>query len=461
MTDETTPLPGNDSQPPGSRIAFERLRERTDELELIISGLLAFALLTVPGRIFDSWAANAIHVEGLFEYALQFGFIVSAGLSYALGFAFIVHMAIRGYWIGLIGLKSNFPAGIRWERVPFMGAVTRAFYQQRIGDLGNTIDQADRAASILFAMTILFALTMAWVGVLAVVMILLGGTIGSTFRGGEQATRIVLVAAYFGFIIAGLAPVVLEKLIARREAAGKPSPVLRRTVRGLLRGLGLLIPQRLIAPVQLTLQSNLNGRGFMAVYIVVIALAMLIGGAQVFNSALFAMINRYDVLTTEAVDHGMLSAHYESLRSEHDVLLHYPMIPADRIAEADLRLFIPHQPKRDNPLARERCTALADGRNTAEGEAAATQARACIASLWRVTLDGKPLSLDDFVPIERRDLGLRGLVGYIPIGALPPGRHDLRLAWNPQGEKTGPMRRRDYRIPFWFTPGIDQAVAGD
>ena len=461
MTDETAPQPGNEGPPPGSRVAFDRLRERTDELELIISGLLAFALLTVPGRIFDSWAGNAIHVEGLLEYALQFGFIVSAGLSYALAFAFIIHLAIRGYWIGLIGLKSTFPAGIRWERVPFMGAVTRSFYQERVSDLGNTIDHADRAASILFAMTILFAVTIAWIGVLAVVMILLGGTAGSVFHGGEQVTRFILVAAYFGFLIAGLAPVVLEKLIARREAAGKPSPALRRTVRGLLRFLGFVIPQRLIAPVQLTLQSNLNGRGFMAVYIVVIALAMLIGGFQVFNSALFAMINRYDVLTSEAVGHGMLSAHYESLRSEHDVLLRYPMIPADRIAEADLRLFIPHQPKRDNPLARERCTALADGRNPAEGDVAATQARDCIASLWNVTLDGEPLSLDDFVPIERRDLGMRGLVGYIPIGALAPGRHDLRLAWNPQGEKTGAQRRRDYRIPFWFTPGVDQGVAGD
>ncbi len=461
MTDQTMPPSDAEAQPPGSRVAFERLRERTDELELIISGLLAFALLTVPGRIFDSWAKNAIHVEGLFEYALQFGFIVSAGLSYALAFAFIIHLAIRGYWIGLIGLKSTFPAGIRWERVPFMGTVTRAFHQERVGDLGSTIDLADRAASILFAMTILFALTIAWVGVLAVVLILLGGTVGAAFRGTEQVTRIILVAGYFLFIAVGLAPVVLEKLIARRQAAGKPSPGLQRTVRGLLRLLGLMIPQRLIAPVQLTLQSNLNGRGFMAVYIVVIALAMLIGSVQVVNSALFSMINRYDVVTSEAVDYGMRSAHYESLRSEHDLLLRYPMIPADRIAEAHLRLFIPHQPKRDNPLARRDCSALADGRNAAQGELAATRARDCIASFWRVTLDGKPVSLDDFVPIERRDLGMRGLVGYLPIGALPPGRHDLRLAWNPQGEKTGPQRRRDFRIPFWFTPGIDQGVANE
>ena len=49
MSQSTEPVPGAGpvDPPPRSRVAFERLRERTDELELIISGLLAFALLTV------------------------------------------------------------------------------------------------------------------------------------------------------------------------------------------------------------------------------------------------------------------------------------------------------------------------------------------------------------------------------------------------------------------------------
>lgn len=461
MTDQTVPVPAADNQPPGSRVAFERLRERTDELELIISGLLAFTLLTVPGRLFRSWAASAVHVEGLYDYALQFGFLVSAGLSYALAFAFIIHLAIRAYWIGLIGLKSTFPDGIRWARVPFMGEVARAFYQARVGDLAGTIDRADRAASILFAMTILIAVTIAWVGVLAFALILLGGIVGSAFEGGQEVTRFVLVAAYVLFIVTGVARLLLERVIARRQAAGRPSPGLQRTTRGLLRVLGIVIPQRLIMPVQLTLQSNLNGRGFMAVYVVVIALAMVIGSVQVLNSSMFSMINRYDVLTSESVDNGMLSAHYESMRSDHDLMLRYPMIPSDRIAEAHLRVFIPHQPRRDNPLARTGCPALPKGRNRAEGQVAADQGRACIASFWRATLDGKPLALDDFLPIERRDLGMRGLVGYVPIGGLPPGRHDLHLVWNAQGGTRGPMRRREFRIPFWFTPGVDQGVVAD
>lgn len=457
-TPSTTPLAG-DGPATGGRIAFERLRERTDELELIISGLLAFALLTAPGRIFEAWARNSVHVDGVFDTVLQFAFLIGVGLCYSLAFAFISHLAIRGYWVGLIGLKSTFPDGIRWDKVPLMGPVSRPFYEKIVGDLSGAIDRADRAASILFAMTILVALLMAWMGVLVVAGSLLCGLVGSLFEDSERATGIALLATYVLFMVLTVAPLLVEKLVVRRQKSGRPSPALSRLALVLLRVVGFIIPQRLISPVQLTLQSNLPSRGFMAVYFLVIVLAMLFGGVQVVNSARFSMLNRYVVVTGEAVDHGMLGAHYESMRSEHDVLLRVPMIPSDRISEAYLRLFIPHRPKIDNLLARERCPALAHGDNLASGPDAARRAVECMAALWTVTLDGQPVALDDFVPIERRELGLRGVVGYLPLAALPPGRHDLRLAWNGQdGGASGMMRKREYRIPFWFTPGIELAV---
>ena len=60
-------------------------------------------------------------------------------------------------------------------------------------------------------------------------------------------------------------------------------------------------------------------------------------------------------------------------------------------------------------------------------------------------------------------IGVEAMVpatGRTVVGlSLPPGRHDLRLAWNGQdGGASGMMRKREYRIPFWFTPGIELAV---
>lgn len=458
MGSSTDPAPANgDAAPPATRVAFERLRERTDELELIMSGLLAFTLLTVPGRIFDAWARNSVHLEGTSDVVLRFVFLVGVGLCYSLAFAFISHLAIRGYWIALIGLKATFPDGIRWDRIPLMGEVSRPFYQKVVGDLGVSIDRADRAGSILFAMTILVALLMIWIGVLTVAGSLLCVLIGSLFADSERATRIAMVVIYVVFMLASVAPMVLEKLVTRRTAAGRSSPGLARLTRAALRTIGSIMPQRLISSIQLTLQSNLPSRRFMVVYVLVIALAMVFGGIQVVNSTSFSMLNNYDVITTEAVDHGMHSAHYESMRSEHDVLRIYPMVPSDRISDTHLRLFIPHRPQIDNRYARDACPLPADDRATT-GARAAQRAVDCLASLWTVTLDGEPVPLQDFVPAERRDLELRGLLGYIAIADLAPGRHDLHLLWNAGGGKEGLLREREYFIPFWFTPGVEQAT---
>ncbi|WP_457319782.1 hypothetical protein [Stenotrophomonas sp. P5_B8] len=431
---------------------FARLRERTDELELFISGLLAFALLAVPGRIFDAWAGSTVHTEGVYAYALWFGFSTSVGLCYVVALALIAHLAIRGYWVGLIGLKIHFPDGIRWDRIPLMGPVSRAFYRSRVVSLEQVIASADRAASTLFSATLLFALTMTLIGVGSVLLLSVAGLVGALLGDTDRIALIMVAVVFAALLLVSTVPLVMEKQVARRQAQGKPSAGLERAVHRVLGVSQWLIPMRLLLPVQLTLQSNLYARNFMVAYFVAIMAAMTIGGVQTISSATFSLFNRYEVMTSEAVENGMLSAHYEALRVDHDRLRRYPMIPSDVVQGAMLRLFIPHQPQRDNPQARQRCTALPGGENARVGQDAARAAVQCLALLWTVTLDGKPVALDGFVPMERRDLEMRGLVGYLPLSALPPGRHDLLLVWNADSDAKGAGRRREYRIPFWYAP---------
>lgn len=436
----------------GRRIAFERLRERSDELELLISGALAFALLTLPSRLFEAWVGNEVHAEGVLWFGLQVGCMLAIGLCYALGIAFVTHLAIRGYWVGLIGLKANFPNGIQWDRLPLVGPVSRAYYRTMLGDLGDVIDRVDRTASVLFASTIIVAIGLVWTGLFGVVMVVPSLLIGLLFEDRDKATFICFGAINAIVIAITIGIAVLDKLVARREAQGQPTPGLQRMTLALLRILTPLLPLRLIAPVQLTLQSHLGARGFALVYYVVPTVSLMFGAAHIVGSVGFSMLSPYPVLTSEAVDHGMASAHYESLRGPDDVMLRYPMIPSDRIEARQLRLFIPHRARLDNPLARTACPGLEKGHNEAEGIAAARQATACLGSMWTVTLDGAPVQLGAFLPAERRDLGMRGLLGYIDLRNKAPGRHDLRLVWNGASEEKGPQRKREYVIPFWYDP---------
>lgn len=437
---------------PEATARFGRLRERTDELELFISGLLAFALLAVPGYLFDAWARSSLHTEGMYFQVLWFGFSISVGMCYVLAVALIAHLTVRGYWIGLIGLKSHFPKGIDWERLQQMGPVSRAFLKARDGGLDGSIERADRLATLLFSTTLLAVQTLAGTLVVAVLTLCAAMAIGALAGGAERVGMTVVATVLTSLFALALVPAVLERAIARRQRRGQSSDRQQRWLQRFLGAMQRIPLLRLMQAMQLTLQSNLRSRSFMVAYLLAVMVAMVLGGVQVLGSLKFSLFNRYQVMTDEAVEHGMLSAHYESLRSAHDQLLPYPMIPSDTISGARLRVFIPHRPQRDNPLARQHCTALPGARNEATGMQAANAAVECLSRLWQVQLDGTPVDLHDFMPMERRDLDMRGLVGYLPTAGLAPGRHDLSLVWNAEGGTRGGDRRREYRIPFWYAP---------
>lgn len=454
---DTTPEPGQSGQggPDGAvpqpRIAFERLRERTDELELIISGLIAFALLAVPSRLFEAWAQADVHAGSFGQFVLMFGYMIGAGLCYTLAGAFIVHLAVRGYWVGLIGLKACFPDGIRWERIGTLGPISRDYYRARLPDLMSAIERADRAASVLFAMVTLTGLLILWSGVALIVVLGLAWLFGLASGVGESIALLVAFGLYVAVMTAVTVSALVDAVLVRRRPALAQRRWLRRMVERLLAFYGWLLPQRLILPVQLTLHSNTSGRAFVLALFTIMFLAPVVGIGHVVGSRAFSVIGAYEAIDGQAVEHGMASAHYEDQRGPGDRLLRWPMIPSDQVGRAHLRLFIPHLPARDNPLLAKRCQ-LPDG-----GEAAAVRATrlACLAGLWTVSLDGAPVALDGFLAAERRDLGLRGLQGYLPMADLAAGQHDLLLVWNAGGGAQGGSRERRFHIPFWLSPGYD------
>jgi hypothetical protein len=104
-----------------SRISFERLRERTDELELLISGLITFALFSMPGWIMDRYAEFYAGLSATLLPLASALMSMGVGICYLLGAAFVMHLGSRAYWVGLIGLKSVYPDGIRYDRLGTAG----------------------------------------------------------------------------------------------------------------------------------------------------------------------------------------------------------------------------------------------------------------------------------------------------------------------------------------------------
>lgn len=425
------------------RVAFERLRERTDELELIISGISLVALVSLPAWLFAKWVHLDTHVDGLLGQVVAICIPMAIGLSYTLAGAFLVHLVARAYWVGLIGVRSVFPLGIRWERIESVGPITRHQLRERAGS-DDPIDSADRFASVVFAVVSLITLSILIVGFVMFSMVLLADLIARAVGASAGATPYILFAVVGVFFACGVVPTVLDRgTAALRPKERTPSPRLVRVVRAFNRVQGVVFPLRLVHPVQLALESNMPRRTFSVAFGLLILFTNIIGVMQTATADRFALIGNYAYEGDADVREGVRSAHYEDMRGTDDALLRVPMIPSDRVSEPFLRLFLPYIPRRDNRVLQQRCPVFDE----------ASARRACLSGLWTLSLDGQAFDAKDFDFAERRDLGLRGLQGYLPIGHLTPGRHELILVWNADAKSTrGERAPARHVIPFWFAP---------
>ncbi|HRP86403.1 MAG TPA: hypothetical protein PLS34_02635 [Gammaproteobacteria bacterium] len=432
-----------------------RLRDRTDEIELIISGLTTFALFTLPGWLFERIAEHYTHLSVTWLIGGTMMLVVLTGLCYGLGTCFLVHLLARAYWVGLIGLRTAFPRGIDWQRTPGIGPVTRQRYRERLPDLQTAIERSDRLASSLFAVISVIALGIFWIGALVAVTGTVGGLVGARFG----ATNVGIEIAFFTLIgLAAGTPVLLWLLdagLAARWPRLQQAEWFRTLLGGLARVNGWLVPQRLVLPVQLTLQSNTRPILFIMLFTLAIISIVMIGQLSYGRATRFTLSNEFHYLGDAQLGGvAFRSSYYEDMRDGRDRLRAWPTIPSFEQRGSAIRLFLPYRPLRDNLVLERLCP----------GEDAALGA-GCLRRLWSVSLNGVAIDLGGFLAGERLDLGMRGLVGAVPLEHLAPGIQVLTVVWNPDAdEHDAPLddrysaARLGYEIPFLFAPDYEREL---
>lgn len=438
-----------------SRQELARLRDRTDELELIISSLTTVALFTLPGWLFERYAESYTHLSMTLVVSGGAVVPVLTGLSYGLGACFLLHLLARAYWVGLIGLRAVFPQGIDWSRTIGIGPLTRERYRQTLPDLQAAIERSDRFASSLFAVISVIAIAIIWVALLLTLTATAGGLVGGRFGATNQG----IIYASLGLIIIAAGTTLLlwlmDAVLAKRIPALQQAGWFRWPVAALGRINGWLIPQRLVLPVQLTLQSNTRPVIFMFVLALGIIVIIVVGQISFVRSANFTVSDQFEYLNDDHFDGALFrSSYYEDMRTGKDRLRGRPTIPTFEQRGSHVRIFLPYQPLRDNLLLEQLCP----------GDDAALGA-ACLARLWSVQLNGEPVDISGVIASERLDLGMRGLLAVVPLGALTPGVQLLSVIWNPHaGAEDVPVDDRydsarfEYHIPFLFSPDFERPL---
>ncbi len=435
--------------------ALAHLRDRTDELELIISSLTIFALLSLPGWLFDQFADAYTHLSTSLVIAGTVGTSLLTGICYGLAACFVAHLMARAYWVGLIGLRTVFPEGIDWERIPGLGPHSRRYFQDTLPDLGEIIVGTDKLASSLFAVISMLTLSVLWFGALLLLVLVIAGAIGARFGLTNTAMGLGVLALLCVVVGVPVLVYLLDGLLARRRQGLANSPGYGRLIRALRSVAALAYPKRLLLPVQLTLQSNTRPFLFFLALALSVSVLVVLGNIRTAAWSNFTLSSQFTYLDNEGVREGFLSTYYEDMASPKDRLRPWPRIDSFVQSAGQLRLFLPYHPLRDNLMLDEVCQAGPEVRS----------AGGCLQQLWSVSLAGQPVSLADFIVAERGDLKMRGLLGLIPLGDLQPGLHRLEVRWNPGAVDTqAPIDDRYtetsalYRIPFSLSPGLEQAL---
>jgi len=134
-----------------------KLEQESWQAELIISGLAIFGSLQLPDLIdrFGQWSLTYFsHDSGFF---LMIFLVFLQFISGILIFAFISHFILRAIWIGLIGLNSVFPEGIKTEG----GMYSKIFMEKFKMDYAHKnygIETIDKICSSIFGVCTLVIL---------------------------------------------------------------------------------------------------------------------------------------------------------------------------------------------------------------------------------------------------------------------------------------------------------------
>lgn len=456
-TQEAAPLDGIEisaAAPPAPTSVHEP-QVRPWELELLLSLSLVFALMQLPSYVDGVFGAveprldrNARMVAfALYEFVKLPLYLMIA--------AFLLHLAARAYWVGLIGLEAVFPAGVRWDSLPY-GPVTKEVQRERITSLQPMIDRADRFGSIIFSTSLAMVVTFAFGGVFTAVAAAISFGVSTLFFGGRH-----LALLYGATIVAILLPSFVVKTLDQRIGATLPQG--SRARRWLRRGAVMSFYNAggaAVSSVWLILFSNLNRKVVSAALAVVfVSLFTFFIVKDVLLPAGVLTADSYAYLPDETGPRSMQHASYENLRPAGGSYEEAPSIQSDVVSGPYVRLFLPYLPRRLNPAMAKHCPglpALGGGGlrmqgvdPTAAPAGGEERVLRCWASLQPVKLNGQVVQ-PRFRFYTHPQTGVRGVVAYLPTETMPRGENVLEIA---AIQRSGDGVRRPPRapsfIPFW------------
>lgn len=415
----------------------------TSEVELLISAAFLFSLTQAPSLLRRGMEYFAIHFPDDEVYRLIFTYLLMATVGLILGFS--IHLCLRGFWIGLLGLHSVYPEPLDYDELKHGPLYTRHI-REKWPTVPQMIESVDKMASLTFSFAMCFVLIGVYMAGGFTLLGILWFIIERQFPELSPS-----LPSPFALIVTPLAFHLLLIFIDKRFR-GKPvedTPRWLRAVSRLYPFLDRLFLTGINGPVTSIFKVRLKGTRFGLVMVTFITgtlmmmLGLILGGRDMMSGGSYDFFAEQSATTQQ-------QKYYLDQRGDRGFTNPKPTIPSDVIEGPYLKLFLPYSPRLDRAL-NEKCPTVAASLRSAEpelGEEAAEQAIQCLLDRYRVFLNDQELTEPDAVFSRDDERGRRGLRIYIPGRRLQEGRNRLRIEEvdHPLGDHDRP---EIHHIPFW------------
>ncbi|MEZ0610387.1 hypothetical protein ACAW74_17865 [Fibrella sp. WM1] len=213
MQETSVPQPDTDVPTDTTLTSDEqaKLRELTAQswnLELAISGVAMYAILLLPDLIASAYSFilynYQTHAEGLLAMLPTMAYSLLKVMCYVLFGAFLVNFIMRAFWVGMVGLQAVYPAGIRYDNLPFMSEQARRELSKQLGPLDRYILKLDKKCNIVFAnaffMVFIMAMTMVFFLFMLFLLLYVQPNVPSPVWLGIKIIGVLLVIALYTVI---------------------------------------------------------------------------------------------------------------------------------------------------------------------------------------------------------------------------------------------------------------------
>ncbi len=396
----------------------------TWEVELLISAASVFTLVQLPGWLDVEFLRLQIRLHDHYLNALAFPlFLYVKAAVVCLAATFLIHLCLRAYWVGLIGLDSVFPGGPNIEHLnqgPHYKAHLGRHYR---ADSAADIERADNRSTVVFGFGVGLALIMViptvLVGLAAALALLMKPLVGS-----KSALMLSMLLFVLPLMLAMVVPAFIDKVFGARYGAESRVGRALAGCYGLMRRIHMDgTGNRLIMYLYGKAKTYRNAVLLFA------AGGMLLGFLSASDVPRLSQVRSQDKAVT-----GMERTDYASERDGDMRFALRAHIPAARIEDGWLDVTLPlptRQPANDLPACQ-----------TSDAPAI----RRCLLAHASLTIDGKTLPVQWQVQ-EARDGAPPVLRTLIDVAALPRGRHRLTLDYLPHVRE--PVKAWREHILFW------------